>query len=92
MAARRKGNTNELLLNGRVIASSSGRYSKTDADSPASLKFGHRGTRDDTPGSIEERGFFLDGRLDEVKLIVGKALSNEEVKAMVESEAGGTRC
>jgi hypothetical protein len=92
VAARRSGNTLELLMNGEVIASASGRDSRTDADSPASLTFGHRGGPDDTPGSIDERGFFLDGRIDEVKVLVGKALSNEGIRTMVESEASGTRC
>lgn len=92
VAARRSGDTIEILMDGKVIASSTSADSLTDADSPASLTFGHRGGPDDTPGSIDERGLFLDGRIDEVKLVVGRALSNEEIRAIVETEAGGTRC
>lgn len=37
-------------------------------------------------------GFFLNGRVDEVKLVIGLALSNREIRAIVEIEASGKRC
>jgi hypothetical protein len=33
-------------------------------DTTSSLKFGHRGNPSDTPGSSDNRGFFLNGRID----------------------------
>jgi hypothetical protein len=63
-----------------------------DLDSPASLKFGHRGSPEDTPGSVDDRGLFLDGRLDEVRLVVGRALSDEQIRAIIEAEANRGRC
>jgi hypothetical protein len=63
-----------------------------NADTRSSIKFGHRGGPDDTSGSIDKRGFFLDGRIDEVKLVVGRALSNGEIRAIVETESSGNRC
>jgi hypothetical protein len=51
-----------------------------DADSRASLKFGRRGSPDDTQRSIDERGLFLDGGIDEVKIFVGRALSDDEIR------------
>jgi hypothetical protein len=92
-AVRRRGNTFELLMNGEVIASKAApKGTVIDLDSPASLKFGHRGGPEDTPGSIDDRGLFLDGRIDEVRLFVGRALSNNEIRAIIEAEANRGRC
>jgi hypothetical protein len=92
-AVRRRGNTFDLLLNGEVIASKAAPEGTViDLDSSASLKFGHRGGPEDTPGSIDDRGLFLDGRIDEVRLFVGRALSNNEIRAMIEAEANRGRC
>jgi hypothetical protein len=92
-AVRRRGNTFVLLLNGEVVASKDApKRTVIDLDSPASLKFGHRGGPEDTPGSIDDRGLFLDGRIDEVRLFVGRALSNGAIRAMVEAEANRGRC
>lgn len=44
-------------------------------DSPSSLKFGHRGDRGDTAGSVDRRGMFLNGQLDEIELFVGRGLT-----------------
>jgi hypothetical protein len=63
-----------------------------DADSRSSIKFGHRGAPADTSGSVSDQGFFLNGRIDEVKLVIGRALSNREIQAIVEVEASGKRC
>jgi hypothetical protein len=92
-AVRRRGNTFELLMNGEVVASKAApKGTVIDLDSPASLKFGHRGGPDDTPGSVDDRGLFLDGRIDEVRLFVGRALSNKEIRAIIEAEANRGRC
>jgi hypothetical protein len=91
-AVRRSGNTFDLLINGEVLASNAApKRTVIDLDSPASLKFGHRGSREDTPGSVDDRGLFLNGRIDEVR-IFGRAVSNDEIRAMIEAEADRGRC
>lgn len=90
VAARRSGNIFELLLNGDVIAREIFADDEgVDLDAPAPLKFGHRGGPEDTPGTVDPGGFFLHGRIDEVELIIGRALSDEEIGAVV--DAGATR-
>jgi len=80
----------EILMNGNVVASGTAPEGVViDAHSRASLKFGHRGGPDDTPRSIDERGFFLDGRIDEVKVFAGRALSDEEIRADMGADANG---
>lgn len=92
-AVRRRGNTFALLMNGEVVASKDApKGTVIDLDSPASLKFGHRGSPEDTPGSIDDRGLFLDGGIDEVRLFVGRALSIGDIRAMIEAEANRGRC
>lgn len=49
-----------------------------DLDTTASLKFGHRGNPADTPGSLDTRGFYLVGLVDEVE-IFNRALSPGEI-------------
>ena len=44
-------------------------------DSPASLNFGHRGTSEDTPGSLDDGDFFVRGELDEI----GDALTDAQI-------------
>jgi hypothetical protein len=53
-----------------------------DLDTPSSLKFGRR-------GSPDPRGFFLNGRIDEVELFVGHALSNAEIQDIVMADRAG---
>ena len=92
-AVRRREDTFELLINGEVVASKTAPKGVViDLDSPASLKFGHRGSPEDTPGSVDDRGLFLDGRLDEVRLFVGRALSDKQIRAIIEAEANRARC
>jgi hypothetical protein len=81
-AARRSGGTVQIYMDGAVIASESGPVGALD--SAASLKFGHRGGLDDTPGSDSEQGFFLNGQLDEVEFVVGRALSHKEIRSLFE--------
>lgn len=92
-AARRRDGTLEILMNGVLVASgTTPTEGALDADSRSSIKFGHRGAPEDTPGSVSDQGFFLNGRIDEVKLVIGRALSNKEIEAIVEVEASGRRC
>ena len=92
-AVRRRRDTFELLMNGEVVASKAAPKGVViDLDSPASLKFGHRGDPEDTPGSIDDRGLFLNGRIDEARLVVGRALPNNEIRAIIEAEASRGRC
>jgi hypothetical protein len=92
-AVRRRGNTFMLLMNGEVVASKDApKGTEIDLDSPASLKFGHRGGPEDTPGSIDDRGLFLDGGIDEARLFVGRALSIDDIRAMIQAEANRGRC
>ncbi len=85
-AVTRKDGRVALYMNGKPIASG---YSWHNLDSDASLKFGHRGNPFDTPGSEDERGFFLVGRIDEVELYVGRALPRGIIQAMVNAGSAG---
>jgi hypothetical protein len=89
VAARKSGSTVDILINGFVIASNTGTDEPVDLDSASSLKFGHRGNPEDTPGSEDDRGFFLNGRVDEVELTVGRALSDEEIVNIYLAGAAG---
>jgi uncharacterized repeat protein (TIGR01451 family) len=79
-AARRSGGVASIFVNGMEVATAP---FVVNADSDSSLKFGHRGSPDDTPGSTDTRGFFLNGGIDEVELFVGRALSDMEIQAIV---------
>ncbi len=85
-AARRSGSAVTLFMNGTPIAS--GSFSGS-LDSTSSLKFGHRGSPSDTPGSGDTRGFYLNGRIDEVELFVGRALTDTEIQAIVHADTAG---
>jgi len=80
IAARRAAGAATLLINGTPVASGPLAY---NADTNASLKFGHRGNPIDTPGSMDIRGFYLNGRIDEVEYFVGRALSDVEIQGIV---------
>jgi hypothetical protein len=87
-AAVRRGEMVELYLNGELIAGENfgGPY---NLNSPASLKFGHRGNTEDTPGSLDKRNFYLNGRIDEVELFVGTALSPDQILALYQAGSAG---
>ena len=85
-AARRKDGVASIFMNGMEVASAP---FVDDADSTSSLKFGHRGSPSDTPGSDDERGFFLNGRIDEVELLVGRALSDAEIQTIFNAGSAG---
>jgi hypothetical protein len=77
-AATREGDTFTLFMNGEVIAQDDFE-GELNLDSASSLKFGHRGNVEDTPGSIDTRDFYVNGRIDEVELFAGTALSEEQI-------------
>jgi hypothetical protein len=92
VAARRRGNTASLLIDGEVVTTEPLRDPTWSLDSPSSLKFGRRGSATDTPGSTDDRGFFLHGRLDEIRLVVGRAMRDREIRrAYLAGEAGTCR-
>ncbi len=47
------------------------------------------GSPNNTPGSFDDRGFFLNGRIDEVELFVGRALDNAEILAIFNAGNAG---
>jgi hypothetical protein len=87
-AATRLGSEITLYLNGEPVAYSPD-MGVLNLSSESSLKFGHRGNPDDTPGSGDERGFYLNGRIDEVELFVGTALSGDQVRAIYQAGSAG---
>jgi hypothetical protein len=86
-AARRSGDVQTIFMNGTLVAT--GPVDRDNGDSDSSLKFGHRGNPNDTPGSTDDRGFFLNGRIDEVELFVGRALSDTEIQAIFNAGSAG---
>lgn len=66
-----------LYWDGQIVGGAS---TYLDLDSKATLKIGHRGNPTDTPGSLDDRGFYLHGCVDEVQLW-DHALSDEEIAA-----------
>jgi hypothetical protein len=88
--ARRSGNEFAVFRDGTMIAS--GEASETfsgDLGTSASLKLGHRGNPDDTPGSLDDSNYWLHGAIDEAQLFVGRALSNEEIRAIYRASSLG---
>jgi hypothetical protein len=85
-AARRSAGVASIFLNGTLVAT--GTF-VDNSNSTSSLKFGHRGNPRDTPGSADTREFFLNGRIDEVELFVGRALSDAEILAIFNAGSAG---
>jgi hypothetical protein len=79
-AVTRQDETIKLYMNGTVIAEKD--LPVSDLNSPASLKFGHRGEPDN-------RGFYLNGRIDEVELYIGTALSLDQIQAIYAAGSAG---
>ena len=75
-----------LYLNGSPIGTGT---NTSNVNSTSSFKIGHRGNPSDTPGSNDTRGFYLDGRVDEVELF-SRALSQAEIQSIFNS--GGGKC
>ena len=58
-------------------------------DSTSSLKFGHRGNFNDTPGSESDQEFYLNGLVDEVQVFVGRALPRGLIRAIYKAGNSG---
>lgn len=76
-AATRQGQLVKLYLNGTTIAS--GDLGVLNLDSPALIKFGHRGIPADTPGSTGDQAYYLHGSIDEVEIYNGTVLTQEQI-------------
>lgn len=87
-AATRQGSMVALFMNGIPVAQNLD-MGASNLNSPSSLKFGHRGNPEDTPGSTDERGLYLNGRIDEVELFVGTALSEDQILAIYQAGSAG---
>jgi hypothetical protein len=80
--ARRAASELTVFVNGEPRASAELDDSVTwDLSSPLPLTFGHR---------ADERGFFVDGRLDEIQLFVGTAVSDAAVWSQFAAGTAGT--
>lgn len=89
VAATRAGDTYTMFWNGDPFGPEIPDVTY-NLESTSSLKFGHRGNPDDTPGSMDERGFYLNGLIDEVE-IFNRALSAEEIRAIFDAGTAGKR-
>lgn len=85
LAARRGSGLGAIFVDGVLADTGPFPYA---VNSASSLKFGHRGNPADTPGSLDTRGFFLNGRMDEVTLF-GRALSDGEIAAIHAAGSAG---
>jgi len=85
IAVRRANGPLSLFVDGQMVANNAMDFAKESIDSTASLKFGHRGSPDDTPGSRDHRGFFLNGWIDEIAFYIGNRLSNAEIHTIFET-------
>jgi hypothetical protein len=91
LAARRSGTDFALFLDGvQVGAAAAGASFSGDLAAGSSLKFGHRGGPNDTPGSQDDGGFYLDGAIDEIQLYVGTALADQDIINSFIAGAAGT--
>lgn len=86
LAITRSGDTFTLYLNGEPVAEAA--PGVVDVTSPVDGKLGHRGGPADTPGSIDDRGFYFDGLIDEVHFFE-RELSADEIAAIHEAGAAG---
>lgn len=86
-AVQRRGGTVRIFLNGSEAVTDT-MITLGDLATASSLKFGHRGGTSDTPGATLEQGNFLDGQLDEIMLVVGHALSAEEIETIYREQLG----
>jgi hypothetical protein len=89
IAATRQGTAVTLFMDGESIAQSPD-VGALDLDSASSLKFGHRGNYEDTPGAVDSPVLKdLDGRIDEVTLFTGTALSADQIMAIYQAGSEG---
>ncbi len=90
VAVRLDGTTATLFLDGLVIDEQGMDASNALAlGTTSSLKFGHRGNPDDTPGSEDESGFYLNGAIDEVLYWNDTALDNGQIGLLVAAGTAG---
>jgi hypothetical protein len=85
VAVTRSGNTFTVYWNGSQIGQG---WSDADLNSAASFKIGHRGNPIDTPGSNDNRNFYLNGLIDEVEIFY-RALSAQEIMAIYNAGSAG---
>jgi hypothetical protein len=76
----RLGNTFTLYWNGEVLGTRDASLN-LDSSATTTLKIGHRGNPQDTPGSVDTRGFYLNGVVDEVGIYL-HALGSSEIAYM----------
>lgn len=81
LAVSRTGSLVTIYWNGQPLGADNLAF---EANSTATLKLGHRGNPEDTPGSNDGSGFYLNGRLDNVT-IFNHALTRQEVTTLVNS-------
>ena len=77
-----------LYWNGAAIGSAGRSDDPLNLNSSVSLKLGHRGNPTDTPGSVDTRGFYLNGLVDEVE-IFNRALSASEIQEIFNAGSAG---
>jgi hypothetical protein len=87
VAVRRTAGSLSIFLNGALATRQPVVEAAVPPGSNASLKFGHRGTSSDTPGSLDHRGFFLRGDLDEIEFFVGRGLSGAQIRHVFETQS-----
>ncbi len=85
-AVTRQGSRTTVYMNGWKVVRG---HSLVNLNSDSSLKFGHRGNPVDTPGSEDDRGFYLNGRIDEAQVFVGRALPPEPIRAIFRAGKAG---
>jgi Concanavalin A-like lectin/glucanases superfamily len=89
-AVQRRGGTIRIFLNGSVVVEDA-TITLGDLATASSVKFGHRGGSSDTPGATLEQGNFLEGQLDEVMFVVGRALSIEQIETIYQEQLACSR-
>jgi hypothetical protein len=85
VAVTRTGNTFTLYWNGVPIGSAT---MALNLDTSTSLKLGHRGNPTDTPGSVDTRGMYLKGFIDEVE-IFNRSLNASELQSIFNAGSYG---
>ena len=85
IAIRRANGDLSTFVDGQLVAGGAMEYPGRSTDSEASLMIGHRGSPDETPGSRDRRGFFLNGSVDEIAFFIGQGLSDDAIRRIFET-------